>query len=211
MKLFVFLIALLAAVNVAVCQTANSAGIQKEIDENYAVFRVQVQKGAEQLKAYAQNRVDKILEQFSDWTDRITNELKTHGSNVIANSFEKATDNLLATLKKQLDLSDFNVDVNQALRAWEQNQVQPVQDDIDDLKAAVDRNPKTYKCWTDNKGELRRIFETFVKNVGVAVSEEEKSLDAKLTALEETVKNEVRAIENFLQNKTNAEIVKYVK
>lgn len=210
MKIFFLWIAVLAAVNVAVCQSADSAGIQKEVDENYAIFRAQVQKGAEQLKAYAQNRVDKIIQQFSDWCDRITADLKAHGSTLIATNFEQATDKITENLKKQLVMSNFNVDLNQALIDWEKIQVQPVQNDIDALKKAVDRNPKAYQCWKDNKGELKRIFETSVKNVEVVVSEEEKSLDDKLMALADTVKNEVISIENYLQGKSNAEIVKYV-
>lgn len=213
MKLFVLLIALLATLNVALCQLTHpteSPDIQKEVDEIFATYRAQVQSGAEQLEGYAKDRLNKAIQQFVAYSDRIKAALKSYVITEFLTNFVQASEKILANLKKQLRVDNFNVDVNQALSIWEKNLVQPVQDEIDGLKEAVDGNPKAYQCWGDNKNEFRTIFESFVKTVGVSIAEEQKSLDAKLMTRSKLVETEVTAIESSVNNGNTLRTLNYV-
>lgn len=200
---------MLATVNVALCQMTRSIDIQKEVDAIRAIHRARMQNEAEQLEAYAQNRVIDVTEHYLNIILIVKAQITSYILSILTTS---EFDKYLAIFKAQLNLDNFNVDVNQTMKTWEKNLVKSFQNEIDDMKKAIDGNPKNYQCWKENKDEFREIFKTFERNVNISVFEEKKFLDTKLTALAETVKNETIAmLKTFNIGKVLLECMKNVK
>jgi hypothetical protein len=211
MKFCIIIIAVLFAVACSGQTTSCSPRIQNEVQTYLSNLRGQVGNAVNNLKQTIQGRVNQYFSQFNNLRDRIVSRLNGAGATTVAQKVNTEFNDIANFLKDQFSCGKLDQLLKTLVESVQSQYIDPIQRDINALKAQADKNPKVCKCYDDNKLALKSIFDTVASQTQTIVKDELAQLDVQIQALATAIKAAVDRIENDLKScTTSACVTQYV-
>lgn len=205
MKFFVFSIALFIVLNGSSAQLQSQASLRIQREFSEYVFNVETQavNSANTLRTAIQARLNQFFNQYVTLRDRIGSRLNSLGveGKAIAAKINKDVSSLVESLKNDTSDASLQPKVNQVLASLQSAYLDPIEKDIEDVRSAVNKNPRLIQCWDNNKGQLVTQFNKVLQRAQIVINAGLSQLDNHIVSLGNHVSIAVMKIEYDVDSK----------
>lgn len=209
MKILVLTFVLLAAFEQASAQSAATTvspvalRVSAEALQMFNSFKAKALKEIKSFESDIQTRVSQYYNELTRIKSQIESKLNKLGSkgSEILSAINDDIDLQIDSLKTQFDSETLETEINWILGSLKSQFIDPLPNNIEWWKNAVNINKKAAKCWDNNKAGVKSLVDNIFQDMQTVIKNDRAEWNAQIKALVKQIREAVDKIEKEVQVK----------
>lgn len=155
MKILILLLVVTITSNAALAFLAGSEVIQNEFDKLIDSLSAKIANESEAFVNFTGSRIQRYS---ADLQSSVDSKMFWLGESDLSRRILKDSNALINVVKEHFSEAALRRMAASIINELDWYYLEPLQDQIDDMKDAVDENPRALYCWDQNKKNLKSIF-----------------------------------------------------
>lgn len=210
MKIFILLAIVLSVINWTLTQDSSqgSERIESEFLDLVSSIETRAVSRGKEVLSKVQSPFSKFNVEYKALRDRIAARLNALGvdGQAFSSKIDAEISSLSNDLKNEISDAELQPRIEQFLISLRSKYVDPVKEDIESLKSAVDANPNAIECWDKYKDQIQKLVNKTSQQMQASTNQVLNRLNVSIASWSRQVLNAILRLEKDVERKCGGDI-----